>query len=150
MAEHALERIRPTGGRRSFRKIANLALTPRSCFVITEAGLRLLGASDVRTAVPAGPVPALPRWDGGRRQLWYAEALVKWYRVPAACQETILAAFQEDGWPPRIDDPLGQVNGYDPHERLHEAVKGLNRGQVQPLLMFRRDGTGEGVAWEGR
>ena len=150
LAQHVLEQIRPAFGRRTFRQVANLGLTPRSCFVITAAGLRLLGASDVRTAAPAGPVPALPRWDGGRRQLWYAGALVKWYRVPAASQETILAAFQEDGWPPRIDDPLSMMNGCDPHERLHEAVKGLNRGQVRPLLVFRRDGTGEGVAWQGR
>src|SRR5436853_5118628 len=74
LAEHALERIRPTPGRRTFRKIANLALTPRSCFVITEAGLRLLGASHTLATVPGDPLRAVPRWDRGRRQLWYADA----------------------------------------------------------------------------
>jgi hypothetical protein len=75
---------------------------------------------------------------------------VKWYRAPAASQETILAAFQEDGWPGRIDDPLPWVDGLGPQERLHEAVKGLNRGQLARLLEFRRDGTGEGVTWLAR
>jgi hypothetical protein len=150
LAAHALERLLRNPGHRTFRRIANFALTRRSCFVITEAGLCLLGQSDAQSAAVAGQALALPRWDGGRRQLWYGDTLVKWYRVPAASQETILATFQEDGWPPRIDDPLGQLNGHDPHERLHEAVKGLNRGQVPRLLVFRRDGTGEGVAWQGR
>jgi hypothetical protein len=147
LAEHALERIDRNPDHRTFRRIANFALTLRSCFVVTEAGLRLLGQSDAPSAAVAGPTLALPRWDRGRRQLWYGDTLVKWYRVPAASQETILATFQEDGWPPRIDDPLTRVDGQDPQERLHEAVKGLNRGQMQRLLVFRRDGTGEGVTW---
>jgi len=49
--------------------------------------------------------------------------LLKWHRAPAASQEAILAVFQEDGWPPRIDDPLGRGDGHDPRERLREAVK---------------------------
>ena len=48
------------------------------------------------------------------------------------------------------DSPLRPVPGRDPQERLHEGVKGLNRGQVERLLVFRRDGTGEGVTWQAR
>jgi hypothetical protein len=154
----ALERVKPSGKRRSFRRHANLALTPRSSFLLTDAGARFLDhwqPSLPSTAVPdapsdsaATPSLAVPHWDNALRKLWYRGTLVKWYRVPAESQETILAAFQEENWPPRIDDPLGQVDGLDPHERLHEAVKGLNRGQVTRLMVFRRDGTGEGVMWE--
>jgi hypothetical protein len=131
--------------------MANFALTPRSCFLVTEAGLRLLERSvALNGSERPGLVAAVPRWDAGRRTLWYQGKMVKWYRVPAENQETILAAFQEEGWPPRIDDPLGRLTGQDPHQRLHETVKGLNRGQAARLLVFQRDGTGEGVMWAER
>src|SRR5262249_44432444 len=47
-----------------------------------------------------------PKWDADRRELWYGAVLCKRYRRPAPNQEKILAAFEEDGWPGRIDDPL--------------------------------------------
>ena len=72
---------------------------------------------------------------------------MKLFRQPAESQEIILAAFEEEGWPRRIDDPLPPVAGKDSVERLHQAVMGLNRGQIARLLEFRRDGTGEGVEW---
>jgi hypothetical protein len=156
LAEHACEQLRPGCDHRTFRRMKNLALTARTCFVLTPAGERLLRRWEWSTAFPrenSRLATTMPRWDTTRHQLWYGERLVKWYRSPADSQETILAAFEEDGWPPRIDDPLPMVNGMDPQERLHEAVKGLNRGQMARLLAFRRDGTGEGVfwlAWEGR
>jgi hypothetical protein len=31
---------------------------------------------------------------------------------------------------------------------LHDTIKCPNRGQVNHLLRFRGDGTGEGVLWE--
>jgi hypothetical protein len=65
-------------------------------------------------------------WRAGRGRARGAAAVVA--PVPAASRETILGAFQEENRPPRMDDLLGQVNGLDLHERLHEAVKGLNRG----------------------
>jgi hypothetical protein len=146
LVDHAAERFGP-GPRRRFRRVAALALSLRSCFVVTPEGQRLLDLS----ATAAGPARADgPRWDRGRRQLWLHDQLVKWFRVPAASQETILAAFQEDGWPSRIDDPLMRRVECTPQDRLHEAVKGLNRHQVRPLLRFFRDGTGLGVAWAER
>jgi hypothetical protein len=161
LVEHALERLAPGTANRTFRRMRNLALSPRTCLVLTAEGQRLLESWEARQVPPsagadmnnmagsAQPV-AVPHWDGERRQLWYRNRLVKLYRTPAGSQETILAAFEEEGWPPRIDDPLSRGTGHDPQERLHEAVKGLNRGQVQRLLEFRRDGTGEGVMWATR
>jgi hypothetical protein len=143
LAEHAQEQVRPTAARRSFRRLANLALTDRTCFILRRAGEQLLKLSGGADA----PAPLVPRWDGARRQLWYGDQLVKWYRVPANCQEILLAAFEEDRWPPRIDDPLPRMTNIDPRERLHEAVKRLNGAQITPLLVFQRDGTGLGVTW---
>jgi hypothetical protein len=139
LAEHASEQSRSRSGRRTFRGFGSLKLTAKSCFVLAPAGERLLP-----------PIGAVPRWDRELRKLWYGVLLVKEYRNPAESQETILSAFEEDGWPPRIDDPLPVVGEINPTERLHEAIRGLNRAQRNRLLTFRRDGTGEGVVWRGR
>jgi hypothetical protein len=58
----------------------------------------------------------------------------------------ILKAFQEEGWPVRIDDPLPFQKGIDSKSRLRDTVKALNRSQQ--VLRFHLDGTGEGVRWE--
>jgi hypothetical protein len=151
LAAHAREHSPPGARRRSFCPIENLTLPPQTCLILTDAGERLLKRWESRPgATAAGASPATPIWDGGPHQLWYRGRLVKWYRAPAVSQEAILAAFQEEGWPLRIIDPLRQIHGLDPRERLHEGVKGLNRGQVERLLVFRRDGTGEGVTWRAR
>jgi hypothetical protein len=136
LVEQADELLRPRQRRRSFRKRANLGLTDRTCFVITPAGERAPKA-----------VLLKPRWDGAQRQLWYGERLVKWFRVPANCQETVLSAFEEDGWPDRIDDPLPPAVGLDRGARLHETIRRLNTGQKNPSLLFRRDGTALGATW---
>jgi hypothetical protein len=147
------ERRRNEAGERSFQPADCVPISARTCFVLTSAGEACLARWDGKPA-PAGtdsaPKLIVPRWDGDRRQLWYRETLVKRYQQPAPSQETILSAFEEDGWPPRIDDPLPMEDGLDPHDRLHDAVKRLNRDQVVRLLVFRRDGSGEGVEWEGR
>jgi hypothetical protein len=75
---------------------------------------------------------------------------VKRFQVPAASQEAILAAFEEEGWPAEIDDPLPPRPGADPVARLHEAVRGLNRAQVEAALRFRCVRNGQGVSWEPR
>ncbi|HEV3256790.1 MAG TPA: hypothetical protein VG013_07925 [Gemmataceae bacterium] len=88
-----------------------------------------------------------PRWDGERRELWVGKFLVKGFRRPAPNQEAILAAFEELGWPARIDDPITGEHGRDPRQRLHEAIKSLNRNQMHRLIHFEGDGTGEGIRW---
>jgi hypothetical protein len=90
----------------------------------------------------------VPRWDNERHELSCAGKLVKKFKWRAANQEAILAAFQEDGWPAHIDDPLPQEGNVDPKRRLADAIKSLNRHQRVPLIRFCGDGTGEGVLWE--
>ena len=57
-------------------------------------------------------------------------------------------AFEEEGWPAKIDDPLAPQSQQDPKRRLHDTIKCLNRNQKNELLHFRGDGTGEGILWE--
>src|SRR5262245_40108787 len=90
----------------------------------------------------------LPHWDQQRRALWLGEILVKRFRVPADNQELILVAFEEQGWPARIDDPLPRNGVADPGERLHGAIRRLNGCQAQKVLRFSADGRGKGIFWE--
>lgn len=89
-----------------------------------------------------------PRWDSAKRTLCVNGTLVKRFKWSAANQEAILAAFEEEGWPPRIDDPLSPQPEQDAKRRLSDTIKCLNRKQANPLLHFRGDGSGEGVVWE--
>ena len=70
-------------------------------------------------------------------------------REPAAKQETILSVFEEVGWQPHIDDPLSRQAGISSQKRLHDSVRRLN-DQLQPLIRFECDGTGEGILWSWR
>jgi hypothetical protein len=105
----------------------------------------------IRIAAPPGVGGAMacevPFWDEERRELWFRNRLVKCFRQPAPNQEAILQAFQEEGWPHRIDDPLSPNGKVKPKVRLHDTVKFLNH-QATRLLRFRGDGTGEAVCWE--
>ena len=74
--------------------------------------------------------------------------VVKGFRLPAGNQEAVLSTFEEQGWPPSIDDPLPYVRGRRPKARLHATIRCLNANQENRLLRFRGNGTGEAVLWE--
>ena len=88
-----------------------------------------------------------PAWDAHRRLILCGDRVVKRFRGPAKNQTLILDAFQEEGWPGRIDDPLAPGPDDDPSARLRDAVRRLNRRQCYPVLRFCADGTGQGVCW---
>jgi hypothetical protein len=159
--------------RRSFRRSMNLKLSKRSCLVLTESGVVAAGGKllDVGLAelterlrsnvestghraisfpevIASAASDAKPIWDRDRQQLRIGKIIVKQFKVPAANQETVLAAFQEEEWPPRIDDPLSPQAEQDPKRRLHDTINSLNRNQKHPLLRFLGDGSGQGVRWE--
>ena len=90
----------------------------------------------------------LPRWDQERRTLWLGSQLIKQFKQPAPIQELILAAFQEEGWPPHLDDPLPPERDQDAKERLHHTIKNLNRALKCGLLHFHGDGNGRGITWK--
>ena len=91
-----------------------------------------------------------PVWRSDLHELHFNGALVRRYKNPARNQELILAAFEEEGWPARIDDPLPPNGDLDPRQRLRNTIVTLNRHQLAPLLHFRCDGTGRGIQWELR
>jgi hypothetical protein len=97
--------------------------------------------------VPFGSSRLRPQWDEGKRELTVGGVLVKSFHQTSRNQSAILAAFEEEGWPMRIDDPLRQLGDVDPKERLRATIKSLNRHQQSQLLRFAADGTGEGIQW---
>jgi hypothetical protein len=91
---------------------------------------------------------AKPRWDDRARELWYGSTLVKRFRSRAKNSDKILAAFEEDGWPRAIDDPLPFDPTIDPKARLKRAIHHLNSAQENPALRFHGNGNGDGIRWE--
>ncbi len=148
LVEHGLETTRPRAKHRSFQDGAGLRLRTNSCFVLSDRGLRLLRSLPPAMPRPPGevdPTP-LPVWDESRRELRLGVRILKRFRQPAKNQQTILAAFQEEGWPARIDSPITAGSNEDAQERLHNTIKRLNQ-QIEPLIRFHADGNAEGVMW---
>ncbi len=172
--EHLRETTHPHEMGRSFVSCDNLAFSDQSCFSLTETGVaaaeewlggtsRLalltgevapLSESDCQSAPDRHEAPsrlrasATPRWNSEVRELLVGHTLVKCFRYAAVNQEKVLAAFEEEGWPSRIDDPLPPEPEQDPKRRLNDTIKCLNRKQANRLLHFRGDGTGQRVVWE--
>lgn len=160
---HAVETTLPGDTAREFRTASPLLFPPASCFIITDAGIALV--REIESAVSGAPVgmqippgltngsanhvPGLiPTWDRYRQELRVGDVVVKQFKVPAPNQELVLAAFQEEGWPVHIDDPLPPRGEQDTKRRLHETITSLNRNQRARLVRFMGDGTGQGIRWE--
>lgn len=95
-----------------------------------------------------GSVPeSIPFWDKDRRTLFFGDEIIKEFRVPAPSQETILSAFQEEGWPPQVDDPLPPRENINCKRRLHDTIGRLNHKHRCRKLRFIGNGTGEAVRW---
>lgn len=164
LADHARESSACGDTRRSFEFTDGLTFSKTSAFILTVTGI--VFASEVYTTVPqtteaasessAGhadvhlPAELKPTWDSHRRELRVGGTIVKQFRVPAASQEAVLAAFEEESWPDYIDDPLPCVGDSVPKQRLHNAIKRLNDNQANHLIHFHGNGRGEGIGWKLR
>ena len=166
--KHARDMATPGDAERFFRPDKGLVFSDHTCFVLTETGMEaasLLAA--VNGNVDQESLPSLeivgptehspsdspknllqPRWDGERHQLHFGGFLVKEFKVHSPNQEAVLAAFEEEGWPPRIDDPLAHSPELDQKERLRNTIKSLNRTRGTRLIRFMGDGTGLAIRWE--
>jgi hypothetical protein len=159
------EVTQPADKERRFEPVDNLAISSQSCFVLSQKGvlfaraiLELQGSDPTGGAAEEGDSDesepprdgVAPLWDAKRRELRLARRLVKRFRVPAPNQEAVLAAFQEEGWPNCIDDPLPPKGDISPKRRLHDTIKALNRKHRQrpPLVHFLGNGTGKNIVWE--
>jgi hypothetical protein len=158
--EHAVETTRPLGPRRSFRRAANLSFASKTCFILTPSGIAMARQAEETldnaappsvngVARPAASAdgPTIPYWDSSLRELRLGPLLIKAFSQPSQNQETILAVFQEEGWPVRIDNPLPPQPDRDGRRRLHDAITRLNRHQKRRLLRFHSDNNGDGVRW---
>jgi hypothetical protein len=159
-ARHAVETTRATGqGGRQFRFVDNLVFPSTSCLVLTEGGVRF--ARELRrggqraaaapaaqaTSATTAPPEAVPIWDARARVLRFDGRVVKHFKVPAGNQELVLCAFEEEGWPRTIDDPLPPAAGLDAKRRLHDTINRLNRNQKHRLIHFSGNGSGRAVCW---
>ena len=163
--EHAREITLSNEERRSFRPNRSPTFHKRTNFVLLACGIPFamtayrqvaakaatantiadLSHNGNGSAVHSAPVPT---WDRDRQELRWAGQLIKQFKVPAANQETILAAFEEEQWPPRVDDPLPPHPAQDSKRRLHDTINSLNRNQKNSLIRFLGDGSGQGIRWE--
>jgi hypothetical protein len=151
---HAHEVTSRSSDRRCFTAGGPGRFDSTSCFTLTAAGARLLerllpGSPEPSPAI-SEPAPDLvvPRWDQERQELRLAQFLIKRFKVPANTQGLVLCTFQEENWPPRIDDPLPGHPEQDRKRRLHNTINALNRNQIHPLVRFLGDGRGQGIRWE--
>jgi hypothetical protein len=62
----------------------------------------------------------------------------------------VLSAFEEEGWPPRLDDPLPPHSEQDRKRRLHTTISNLNRSQDHRLIHFEGAGDGQSISWRLR
>jgi hypothetical protein len=154
--QHAREITKPGSGQREFELIGNFMLPDDSCFVLTDEAFEMFRGAFTLESSPAEAVAdALqakiqPVWEARTRELFVGGLLVKRFKQPAASQETILTAFQEESWSSRIDDPLPPQAHRDAKRHLHDTINNLNRHQLRSIIRFLGDGTGEGVCWELR
>ncbi len=160
-AVHAREVTRSADQDRKFALGVNTIFSPDTRFVLTDAGLDLAGGDRPEptlirltpqpSSMPPMPVvsaaPNTPNWDGNMGVLYFAGRIVKRFSRAARNQEIILGAFEEEGWPYRIDDPLPPSGNVEPKRRLHDTIKWLNRDHEAHVIAFIGDGTGEGVRW---
>jgi hypothetical protein len=174
---HARETTVAGDTKRQFRHGDPCIFSKRTAFVLTSSGQAFVeslieraaeqangqAGKRVKPSVESAAIPAAsqgskrdarkaakPTWDRDRHELRVGNAVVKAYKVPSPNQETILSAFEEEGWPPRIDDPLPPHPELIAKRRLHDTIKALNRNQKNRLIHFLGDGTGEGIRWEFR
>ena len=161
-AEHAIEITGPSDRARQFRRTPLVTFVDATCIVLTRSGVAVareacvcdpviaLEKNSIATCYIDDPdeLPQQPKWDHQRRQLRVGTDVVKEFKLPSPNQETVLMAFEEEGWPPRIDDPLSPTPQLDPRRRLHDTIKALNRKQKRYLIRFMGDGSGEGIRWE--
>ena len=97
----------------------------------------------------AQPTPSkrqrIPEWNGDTLELTFNGIVVRKLRSRGVARNVslILDVFEEEHWPPRIDDPH---SGGPESQRLHATIRSLNNGLLG--IKFHSDGSGGGVVWK--
>jgi hypothetical protein len=153
--EHADETSEHGREHRSFSPSRGLTFVSTTCILLTARGAALAAREKAASfdEAPGANGKSLvgttlkPQWDAARRELSFGGQTVKQFHVPASNQELILSAFQQQGWPESIDDPLADEIDIDPKTRLNDAIYRLNNKQLACLIRFRVNGHGSSVHW---
>ncbi len=131
-------------------------------FTVTRRGASIARTLLAPSAPPNSPDAHSPRlrsitsnepvWDHAEGDLWFRGQLVRHFRKAVSLQRTLLDAFQKQGSPESLPDPLLQAGerGVRFRCRLHDTVKYLNRGQMTPFLQFFLADGGHAVGWKRR
>lgn len=82
-----------------------------------------------------------PSWDRCTGVLRFRGQEIRRVRYVGTARNvvTVLDAFEEEGWPDRIDDPL-------PRGALHSTLASLRKGLRS--IRFSADGSGKGIRWQ--
>lgn len=98
------------------------------------------------TVIEPEPEPeatTVPCWHADLRELSIGGKVVKSFRRQKAKNQTaVLADFEAKGWPTRIE------NAPVHPDQIGDTVAGLNKWAKDAGLVFKRDGTGEGILWK--
>jgi hypothetical protein len=93
-----------------------------------------------------------PVWDGDRVLIWRGR-IIREFHAPAENQKELIEAFNHTDWERSIPNPFRDKQGKLDRVKLDKTVTDLNKKLKKlgpPTILFRRDGTGEGVDWEPR
>jgi hypothetical protein len=109
-------------------------------------GLPRAGSDDLT------PTRTTPSWDADLGRLRVGDLLIKVFTEAAENQRRVLAAFQEEGFRHRIDDPTCRKPGepdWKRQRRRRDTIAALNDDHVHAgVIYFRGDGTGDGIIWD--
>lgn len=162
----ALESRRGAGHCELLRDLCILARrTPELSSLVQEEVLHDVGTNmlllEVRSIGDVGKIlrhlcdmpvekPELkPVWDARLRELRFDGKIIKVFKSRDTKQEVILAAFQEEGWPEVIDDPLWPAPAQTPQGQLRQTIDGLNRSHREKnRIHFGAINRGTGIRWE--
>ena len=156
----AIELTEPGEAVRTFRPCGSAMFSDRACFALSKGAQAFAVASTSEsmhvdtpcnghaTANPARPLVApvvvagqVPVWDCDRQELRWGGTLIKQFKVPSPNQETILAAFEEEHWPPRIDDPLPPQMDQEPKRtaaRHDQHAQSQSKERADPIPRRRQ------------
>lgn len=143
---HAREIPGQSGVERQFRPIDSVELLGNDCFVLSSSAFDKFSLFDASSVDP-GVLKDRPIWRSDTRELWFQDEVVLRIHREAPNQFAILAAFEEEGWPIQIDDPIPGGSPVDSANRRHDAVKRLNRNIRIPKIKFRDHVSREAVSW---
>ncbi len=129
-------------GGNDYEAVLNAALAVG--FLTDQAYEELCRACSVRSG---SHLPEKPHWDKDARRLTYRGELVREVKRPGQATNivAILDAFEEAGWPSRIDDPRGRDKN---DESRRKDVESLNKKLLKSVMRFECDGTGTGFLWK--